>query len=125
MRKIVFAALRAAALLAAAPPVPFDVPTDHGPQRVAQLSREIPVGGESGWHTHPGVELGYVVSGETEMRLGDGTVRRLKTGDFFSIARGVVHNGVNVGKAPLTLLVTYVVDRDAPVRTPVDPPHRH
>ena len=94
-----------------------DLPEGHGQQAVTQLIRVFPVGGSSGWHTHPGLELGHVLSGVTEMRLGDGTSHRYAAGESFAIPRGTVHNGVNVGRVPARLLITYVTDKGAPQRT--------
>ena len=132
MRRLALAAaLLSAPLLAApAPPPPqvlvqADVPQDHGPQAVTQLIRTFPVGGSSGWHTHPGIELGYVLSGVTEMRLADGTRHHYAAGESFSIPRGAVHNGVNVGRVPVRLLVTYVLDKGAPQRTDAPDPGAH
>ena len=88
------------------------------------LERTFPVGGESGWHTHPGYEIGHVVAGETEMRTPDGAVR-YKAGQTFVIPRGTVHNGVNVSDVPAVLVITYLVDRGAPVRKDAADPHRH
>ena len=105
---------------AAPPPPPMEtrveVPADHGSQDVQVARRAFAVGGSSGWHTHPGIEIGHVVSGVTEMRTADGAPRRYKTGETFVIERGTVHNGVNVGEEPALLVITYVVDRGAPVR---------
>ena len=51
--------------------------------------------------------------------------RRLRPGDSFVVARGVAHNGVNLGKEPARLVLTYMVDKDAPLRTSVPAPHAH
>lgn len=115
------AAAAAAAPLPAgtAPPVAptvVQVPADRGPQDAVVLERVFPVGGQSGWHTHPGYEIGHVVSGETEMRTAQGVVR-YKAGETFVIPRGTVHNGVNPGGAPTVLVITYLVDRGVPVRS--------
>ena len=129
MRKLALAgALLAQPLLAApAPPPPqvlaqADLPEGHGQQAVTQLVRIFPVGGSSGWHTHPGLELGHVLSGVTEMRLADGTSRRYAAGQSFAIPRGVAHNGVNVGRVPARLLITYVIDKGAPQRADAPAP---
>lgn len=129
--KSISAALLAAPLAAAAPAAPppmdvhVDVPQDKGPQHVNVLIREFPVGGSSGWHVHPGVEIAYLVSGEMSLEEEGKSTRRLLPGDSFTVARGVAHNGVNLGKEPARLVLTYVVDKDAPVRTSVPAPHAH
>ena len=97
-------------------PVMVPVPAAPGPQEVRVLTREFAVGGSSGWHTHPGVEIGHVIAGVTEMRSADGPPRRYGAGETFVIARGTVHNGVNAGDVPARLVITYVTDQGQPVR---------
>jgi quercetin dioxygenase-like cupin family protein len=126
--RVLLAAPLAALPAAAAPPVqpPFDVhldvPQDHGPQHVNVLLREFPVGGSSGWHTHPGTEIAYLVSGTMSLDRQGQPTQRLFPGDAFTVPRGVPHNGANLGKAPARLVITYVVDKDARVRTAVPAP---
>ena len=123
---IVIAVLVAASpLLAEAPPaldLHFDVPQDKGPQQVNTLVREFPVGGSSGWHVHPGVEIAYLVTGEMTLEQAGLPTRMLHPGDSFLVPRGLAHNGANVGKVPARLVITYVYDKDAPLRTPVPAP---
>jgi quercetin dioxygenase-like cupin family protein len=102
--------------------VRLDVPLEKGPQHVNVLVREFPVGGSSGWHTHPGVEIAYLLAGEMSLEQQGQPTRRLAPGDSFMVPRGVAHNGVNLGKVPARLVITYVVDRDAPPRTGVPAP---
>lgn len=117
---LVLSALPLALGAAAAPPtdIHLDVPQDKGPQHVNVLTREFPVGGSSGWHVHPGVEIAWLQSGEMELQEAGKPPRRLKAGDSFMMPRGVAHNGINLGAEPARLVITYVVDKDAPVRTP-------
>ncbi len=130
-------ALAAAFLLssAKAPPSPppalpdppaFDVrmpvPENNGPQDVNVLQREFPVGGSSGWHVHPGVEVAYLLSGEMELRTEGMPPRRMRPGDHFIMQRGMEHNGINAGKVPARVAITYILDRGAAVRTSVAAP---
>ena len=119
--------LLAAAIATAVPAPPqavVELPQDHGPQDAIVVERTFPVGGDSGWHTHPGYEIGHVVSGETELHTAEGTVR-YRTGETFVIPRGVVHNGANAGGVPTVLVITYVVDRGAPPRSEAADPGGH
>src|SRR5690606_3226896 len=36
-------------------------------REIVQVETLIPAGVESGWHTHPGEEVGYIIAGEVEM----------------------------------------------------------
>ena len=98
------------------------VSEENGPQDVNVLQREFPVGAASGWHVHPGVEIAYLLSGEMELRTEGMPPRRLRPGDHFVMPRGMEHNGINVGTTPALVMITYVVDRGAAVRTAVAAP---
>lgn len=125
---IVLAVLAATSPLMADAPAPppmdvhLDVPQDKGPQHVNTLVREFPVGGGSGWHVHPGVEIAYLVSGEMTLEQAGQPTRRLRAGDSFMVPRGLAHNGANAGKTPARLVITYVYDKGAPVRSAVPAP---
>ena len=97
------------------------VPQDKGPQVVHVQEREFAPGATSGWHRHPGVEVAYLISGEMELVTAGGT-RHLKPGDSFVIPRGETHNGLNSGSANARLVITLVLDRDAPAREAVAAP---
>ena len=38
-------------------------------REIVQVLTEIPAGVESGWHMHPGEEVGYILAGTVEMRI--------------------------------------------------------
>jgi quercetin dioxygenase-like cupin family protein len=42
---------------------------------------EIPAGGAAGRHSHPGVELGYILEGEADLILDGQPAQHLKAGD--------------------------------------------
>jgi quercetin dioxygenase-like cupin family protein len=42
---------------------------------------EIPVGGSAGRHTHPGVEMGYLLEGEADLLVEGKPDQHLKAGD--------------------------------------------
>jgi quercetin dioxygenase-like cupin family protein len=48
-----------------------------------------------------------------------GKVSVLKTGDSFTMPRGLAHNGVNKGAEPARVVITLVVDKGAALRQPV------
>ncbi|MEJ5975195.1 cupin domain-containing protein [Novosphingobium sp. PS1R-30] len=106
---------------ASAPPPPmdvhYDVPQDKGPQHVNAVLRVFPVGGSSGWHTHPGAEIAYLIEGEMTLERAGQPTRTLHAGESFMVPRGLAHNGANIGKVPARLAITYVTDKDAPVRS--------
>ena len=131
MRVVIFAAAAAAAASQPVPPSPpptsvpivtYDVPQDKGGQEVQILKRTFPVGSSSGWHVHPGVETAYLLSGEMLLEMAGRQPMRLRAGDSFTAPRGVAHNGRNPGKIPARMVITYVIDKGAPVRSAVPVP---
>jgi quercetin dioxygenase-like cupin family protein len=78
---------------------------------------EVPAGGASGRHTHPGVETGYVLDGELELDVDGQAPVKLKAGDSYQIPAGAVHNA-KAGDKPFKVLGIYIVDKTKPLATP-------
>lgn len=76
---------------------------------------EIPAGVAAGRHTHAGVEIGYVLSGEARMEIAREPARALKTGDSYAIAAGRPHDAVATGAAPAKVVACYVVEKGKPL----------
>jgi quercetin dioxygenase-like cupin family protein len=91
----------------------FSVP---GREIVVVLT-EIPVGVESGWHTHPGEEIGYIVAGTVEMRIQDRPTLTLQAGDPFLIPPRTPHNALDLGPGTGRMLSTYLVEEGEPLST--------
>ena len=62
-----------------------------------QSLAEIPGGVASGRHSHPGLEVGYIVRGDVAIEFDDGATPTLRSGDPFLIPPGVIHNARNIG----------------------------
>ncbi len=86
-------------------------------REIVQVLTEIPVGVESGWHTHPGEEVGYIVAGTVEMLIEGKTSLTLHAGDGFLIPPGTPHNALDVGPGPGRMLSTYIVEIGQPLVT--------
>lgn len=84
---------------------------------IVQVLTEIPVDVSSGWHHHPGEEVGYIVAGTVRMQRRDGETRVLNAGDGFLIPPGVSHNATDLGPDTGRMLSTYIVESDQPVST--------
>src|ERR1700730_6733027 len=80
---------------------------------------EIPVGGAAGRHSHPGVELGYIMEGEADLILDGKPAQHLKAGDSYQIPAGAIHDAQVSGDKPLKVLAVYVVDKSKPLATQV------
>jgi len=82
---------------------------------IVQVLTEIPVGVASGWHTHPGEEVGYIVAGTVQMEIQDRATLTLEAGVGFLIPPGTPHNATDLGPGPGMMLSTYLVDPDQPL----------
>ena len=82
---------------------------------IVQVRTEIPVGVSSGWHIHPGEEVGYIVQGSVQMQIKDQPTLQLEAGDGFLIPPGVAHNALDLGPGTGQMLSTYIVDPAEPL----------
>lgn len=127
---IIAAALLSLASLAGAQPdavhkttlqdQPFPPPTYH----TATVRTVVDPGGEVVPHTHPGLEMGYVLAGKAVLQVAGSPPRSLSAGDSFSIPARRVHSVRNAGPGPLTMLSTYVVEKGQPIASPAPAPAR-
>lgn len=85
--------------------VPIQYPT--GTAEITGLLVEIAPGGETGWHQHPVPSFGYILEGELDVHLKDGKINHLKAGGAIVEVVNTLHNGKNVGKSPVKLVVFY------------------
>jgi quercetin dioxygenase-like cupin family protein len=78
-----------------------------GRAEVTGMLIEIAPGAETGWHQHTVPSFAMVLEGELEVRLKDGSTKRLGTGQAMAEVVNTLHNGRNVGSAPVKLVVFY------------------
>lgn len=76
---------------------------------IVQVLTEIPDGVSSGWHHHPGEEVGYIVAGTVRMERRDADTQVLEAGSGFLIPPGVPHNATDLGPGTGRMLSTYIV----------------
>ena len=86
-------------------------------REIVQVLTEIPAGVASGWHIHPGEEVGYILAGTVEMRVEGQPTRTLHAGDGFLIPPRTPHNAFDVGPEVGLMLSTYIVDATEPLVT--------
>jgi quercetin dioxygenase-like cupin family protein len=86
-------------------------------REIVQVLTEIPVGVESGWHTHPGEEVGYILTGTVEMQIEGRPTRTLSAGDGFLIPPRTPHNARDLGPGTGRMLSTYLVEIGEPLAT--------
>jgi quercetin dioxygenase-like cupin family protein len=86
-------------------------------REIVQVLTEIPVGMESGWHTHPGEEVGYLVAGTVEMQVEGRPTVVLHAGDGFLIPPRTPHDARDLGPGTGRMLSTYLVEIGQPLVT--------
>jgi quercetin dioxygenase-like cupin family protein len=81
---------------------------------------EIKPGATVAHHTHPGIEVGYVMDGEGDIIVDGQPIKHLKAGDSYQIPAGVPHIAHNTNASkPEKILITFVVEKDKPLATNV------
>jgi quercetin dioxygenase-like cupin family protein len=75
---------------------------------VTVVTVDIPPNSETGWHMHPIPVYAYVLSGELIVELEDGKQDLFKEGDSIIEVVNTPHNGRNLGKVPVKLVVFYM-----------------
>ena len=91
-------------------------------REIVQVETLIPAGVESGWHAHPGEEVGYIIAGQVEMMVQGRATTVLHAGDGFLIPPRTPHNARDVGPETGRMLSTYIVETGQPIATFVDQP---
>src|SRR3954454_15772877 len=84
-------------------------------REIVQIRTEIPAGVASGWHTHPGEEVGYIIAGTVQMEILERPTLVLNAGDGFCIPPGPPHNGYDLGPGPSISLSTCFVEVEQPI----------
>src|SRR4051812_913186 len=79
-------------------------------REIVQVLTEIPAGVASGWHMHPGEEVGYILAGTVQMEIEGRPTRTLNAGDPFLIPPRTPHNALDLGPETGLMLSTYIVE---------------
>ena len=86
-------------------------------REIVQVLTEIPVGVASGWHIHPGEEVGYIIAGTVQMEIKDRPTLTLHAGEPFLIPPRTPHNALDLGPDVGMMLSTYIVEPDEALAT--------
>jgi quercetin dioxygenase-like cupin family protein len=86
-------------------------------RQIVQVLTEIPEGVESGWHMHPGEEVGYILGGTVRMEIEGSPTLLLRAGDPFLMPPRTPHNARDLGPGTGMMLSTYIVEDDVPLAT--------
>jgi quercetin dioxygenase-like cupin family protein len=86
-------------------------------REIVQVLTEIPAGVESGWHMHPGEEVGYILAGTVQMMIKGQPTLILHAGDPFLMPPRTPHNALDLGPETGQMLSTYIVEVGVPLAT--------
>ena len=89
-------------------------------REIVQVLTEIPAGVASGWHMHPGEEVGYILAGTVQMEIEGRPTLTLNAGDPFLIPPRTLHNALDLGPEVGQMLSTYIVEVGEPIATVID-----
>jgi quercetin dioxygenase-like cupin family protein len=78
-------------------------------------------GGYSGWHSHPGILVGTVVSGSIELYDANCEKHVVNAGDMY-FENDNVHGIANSGSVDADLSIAYLIKHNAPRRIEADAP---
>jgi quercetin dioxygenase-like cupin family protein len=81
---------------------------------VTFLLVEIPSGGETGWHKHPYPMCVYSLSGELSVEFEGGKTHQLAAGEAMVEGLNLFHNGKNIGKDPVKLIISVIGEKGKP-----------
>lgn len=84
-------------------------------REVIQVRVDFDAGVTSPKHSHPGVEVAYVIEGSFEYQLEGQPPVTLKAGDSLYIPEGTAHVAKNVGGGKASELATYIVKKGTPL----------
>lgn len=91
-----------------------DAPDNH---TVVMAVTEIAAGMTVARHTHPGVEISYLLQGECDFIIEGLGKKHIKAGESFRLESGVKHSVVN-GPGITKVLAIYIIPKGAAVATP-------
>jgi quercetin dioxygenase-like cupin family protein len=78
---------------------------------------EVQAGTNAAPHTHPGVEIGYVLGGEFYLVIEGRPDQNLKVGDSYSIPAGAVHYAKVPGDKTLRVHCAFIGEKGKPIAT--------
>lgn len=91
---------------------------DTAGREVVQVRVDFAPGASFGLHTHPGIEIAYVLEGTLEYSFEGKPPVTLKAGQSLYIPAGEAHAARNVGHSDAAELATYLVEKGKPIVVP-------
>lgn len=94
-----------------------DAPQPTVPMELVMGTAEIQAGTMAGRHTHPGVEIGYVLNGEAVMEVEGESPRSIRAGDAYFIPAAKAHDVRITSSSAAKVLAVYLVEKGKPLAT--------
>jgi len=88
---------------------------DVAGREVIQVRVDFDAGAAFGKHSHPGVEVAYVLAGTLEYQFEGEAPLTLEAGKALFIPAGTIHSARNAGRGKAAELATYIVDKGKPL----------
>jgi quercetin dioxygenase-like cupin family protein len=86
---------------------------------VIAAGAEFAPGATTGWHTHPGEMVGYVLEGTFVVEQEGKSAVTLDPGQSFIVPAGTVHTNTNNSGTTARMLATYIVEKGKPLNSQV------
>jgi quercetin dioxygenase-like cupin family protein len=86
--------------------------------QIVMAAVEIPPGGRSGRHTHPGAVVANIQEGVLTLDYEGRPTTTYKAGDAVFVEAGKIHEDINNGTTPIKLIAAYVVEKGKPLTSP-------
>ena len=81
-------------------------------EQIIQVRVDFAPGASFPYHTHPGIEVAYVLQGTVEYQFSGQAPITLHAGDSLYIPEGTSHTARNAGTGNAAELATYLVDKN-------------
>ncbi|MES2939519.1 MAG: cupin domain-containing protein [Pseudomonadota bacterium] len=78
---------------------------------------EVPAGTSASPHTHPGLEIGYVIGGQFYLCVEGQPDQYHPLGSSYAVPGDAVHYARVPGPEPLKVLCVFVIDKSRPLAT--------
>lgn len=96
---------------------------DTAGREVVQVRVDFAPGAAFGMHTHPGVEVAYVLEGSLQYSFEGKPPATLQAGQSLYIPAGTPHAARNAGSSQAAELATYLVEKGKPIVVLHPAPH--
>ncbi len=93
---------------------PVRYPTSGTPELTSVLV-EIPVGQNTGWHSHPNPSVEYILQGKITVEDAKGVKRSFTAGDSFAELVNLKHCGYNTGNIPVRIIMVVAGETGSPI----------